>query len=277
MSSQSKTQLNPYEAAALTRLLVGFCLGRGSICVYSRSYVLQIPHKKRHGDYVDYQWRRLCQFIPTVKPPKLIAMKGADSTEDPSTGQWRLRVSSRWFETAYNLLYPRQEGYGNTDRLFTITPEALSLVGAEALGCLWADRARVFRGKERMRGQLNVSRISFEQAQLVDEWIRRLTGAGGRLDHSQTHHGRPMLYYQHDELVMLLSALRPTWMGQSACLADKFALPPTVQDPSQSFSPSLRLEEPYVPPVRRRHGASRRKLPEIFNPANPPVLNQRGA
>lgn len=220
MTTPPTVYLNPYEAAALTRLVMSYCLGKGSICVYSRSYVLQLPQPKRYGDYSRYQWRRLCQFIPTAKEPKFVPMKSNDSL-----GQWRLRISSRWFETAYNLLYPLEHAEADGYRLFRLNRDVLGMLGAEAIASIWADRARLIASGSGHRAQLNLSRLDFEQAELIADWIAALTGAHSRLGESARNPGAPMLFYSPQDLARLLVALRPTWMAQANCLERKFQLP----------------------------------------------------
>ena len=204
---------------------MSFCLGKGSICLYSRSYVLQIAQPNRCGPYSDYQWRRIVQFIPSAKPPKFHPMDPAHTDPATSKGQWRLRLSSRWFETAYNLLYPQSHADPRGFRPFRIQPAALELLGAEAIGCLWADRGRLIRNTRYLRGQLNLARISWEEAELVRDWIARLTGAHAKLDGSTRNAEAAMLFYGEDAMRELLAALRPQWVSQAPCLAAKFQPP----------------------------------------------------
>lgn len=210
---QGRPVLTPDESAALTRLVLSYCLGRGSICLCSRSYSLQLHQPQRHADYTAYQWRRLRQYLPNTKEPRYYPTSGA-----AHTGQWRLRVSSKYFETAYHLLYP--------DGL-RLTSAVLELLGAEAIGALWADRGRVLMTKNAnfCNGRLGLSRYTFAEAELLHEWIRRLTGADGRVHHSPRDAQAPMLYYDSLATERLVTALRSTWMAQAPCLARKFRLP----------------------------------------------------
>jgi len=145
--SQTRARLNPDESAALTRLVLSYCLGRGSICLCSRTYSLQLHQPSAHKEYTHYQWRRLRQFLPTTKEPKYHPTGDGKA----GTGQWRLRVSSKSFETAFHLLYP--DG-------FRLSSAVLELLGAEAIGALWADRGRVLmtRGANYCNGRLHLSR-----------------------------------------------------------------------------------------------------------------------
>lgn len=260
MTTTAQVRLNPYESAALTRLVMAFCLGKGSICLYSRSYVLQIGQPLRCGDYSRYQWRRLCQFIPSAKEPALYALDGNEPAQ-ASKGQWRLRVSSRWFETAYNMLYPLSGMDDTGFRPFRIEPPTLELLGAEAIAALWADRGRLLVGGKRLRGQMNLSRVSFEEAELVRDWISRLTGCHAEIDHSPRNGNAPMLFFDREAVLGLLQALRPTWMAQASCLASK-------------FQPSEELKLPPAAPSRRRitprPPGKKRPLPP--RPDIPPLL-----
>jgi len=282
MAGTPRTILNPYESAALTRLVMSFCLGKGSLCLYSRCYVLQIAQPNRAGDYAHYQWRRICQFIPTAKAPRFHPLGESAPGEEDSRGQWRLRITSRWFETAYNLLYPQAGADPHTGfRPFRVEQPALELLGAEAIASLWADRGRVLRGSGALKGQLNLSRISFEEAELLAAWIARLTGANGEVDRSPRNPHVPMLFLEQDDLLAMLQALRPTWMGQAPCLLGKFQPeppPPSKAGPRRSRRRQLALaatlesgpvENPPVPAERKRN----RRIPAP-RPLLPPLLNQ---
>lgn len=210
---QNRPMLNPDEGAALTRLVLSYCLGRGSICLCSRSYSLQLHQPGKHGEYTAYQWRRLRQYLPTTKEPRYYPTNAASNT-----GQWRLRVSSKYFETAHRLLYP--------DGL-RLSSAVLELLGSEAIGALWADRGRVLLTKNAnyCNGRLSLSRYSFAEAELLHEWIHRLTGANGRVHHSPRDVNAPMLYYDSLATEQLIAALSGTWMAQAPCLARKFRTP----------------------------------------------------
>lgn len=212
--TQQRTPLNPDESAALTRLVLAYCLGRGSICLCSRSYSLQLHQPKAHGDYTHYQWRRLRQFLPAIKEPRYHPT-GDGSGE---TGQWRLRVSSLYFETAYRLLYP--DG-------FRLSSSVLELLGSEAIATLWADRGRVLmgRGAVHCNGRLNLSRFQPEEAELINEWIYRLTGAEGRLQAAPRPPHGPLLSYDSPATEVLIASLGSTWHAQAPCLERKFRRP----------------------------------------------------
>lgn len=240
--SASRTRLNPDESAALTRLVLSYCLGRGSICLSSRSYSLQLHQPKAHGDYTHYQWRRLRQFLPSIKEPRYYptadSRGGATSAADGgSTGQWRLRVSSLSFETAYNLLYP--DG-------FNLSSSVLELLGSEAIASLWADRGRVLMSRDAVHcnGRLNLSRYRLDEAELINEWIYRLTGAEGRLQASSRPPFGPMLSYDSLATESLIASLGSTWMAQAECLSRKFR------------RPQRHHRERLTQVVPRRHGPS---------------------
>ena len=277
--SQTRARLNPDESAALTRLVLSYCLGRGSICLCSRTYSLQLHQPSAHMEYTHYQWRRLRQFLPTTKEPKYHPTGDSKA----GTGQWRLRVSSKSFETAFHLLYP--DG-------FRLSSAVLELLGAEAIGALWADRGRVLmtRGANYCNGRLNLSRYSFEEAQLVAEWIYKLTGTEGRLHHSPRSVDAPMLYYDSLATEGLIAALRGTWMAQAECLARKFRTPDRFLRDSRAGGHERLQAEMLMPQVltrrapgsllQRREGGGRR-VPgtshDLPRPEGPPLLRQEVA
>lgn len=209
--------ITPDESAALTRLALSYCLGKGSICLVSRSFSLQIAHPKSEREYAYYQWRRLCQYLPRTKEPKFHEINDGICKE--GSGQWRLRVGSRWFETAWRLLY----GTGS----FYVDSTVLDLLGVEALAALWADKGRVqlTRNGNFCTGRLNLSRYSWESADAVHTWIRSLTGASGTIHHSPYSADAPMLYYDNEATIVMMRNLSSTWMSQADCLRRKFRLP----------------------------------------------------
>lgn len=241
---QNRPVLNPDEGAALTRLVLSYCLGRGSICLCSRSYSLQLHQPKRHGDYTAYQWRRLRQYLPTTKEPKYYPTSGTSHT-----GQWRLRVSSKYFETAFHLLYP--DG-------FHLSSAVLELLGSEAIGALWADRGRVLMTKRSnyCNGRLNLSRYTFAEAELLYEWIHRLTGADGRVHHNPRDITAPMLYYDSLATERLIHALRGTWMAQAPCLERKFRTPQRPAHLMPKDSAERLQAEMMMPQLQTRRSAT---------------------
>lgn len=262
-----RVALNPDDAAALTRLVLGYCLGRGSVGLASRSYALQLHQPARHETYIRYQWSRLRQFLPGMKPPVFI-------TKDPDrqSGQWRVRTSSRHFETAHRLLYP--------DGL-KITSELLELLGGEAMAALWADRGWVNRsGEHYIQGRLNLSRFGFADAELLQQWIQRLTGADCRLDHGPRSDRHPMLVFSGQSTRELLQALNRTWMAQAPCLSYKFEvppLPPHTRAPRVvgNALPSLRARGEQALPLVATGGAvlqqrAPRRVPDQFSGAKTP-------
>lgn len=262
--AQSRPKLNPDEGAALTRLVLSYCLGRGSISLCSRTYSLQLHQPKAHQDYVHYQWRRLRQFLPTTREPRYYPSDGGDG----GTGQWRLRVSSKSFETAFHLLYPKG---------FLLSSAVLELLGAEAIAALWADRGRVIltRGAHYCNGRLNLSRYKFEEAELVLEWIARLTGSQGQLHHGPRSTEAPMLYYDSEATENLINAVRSTWMAQAECLERKFKTPRRFLRDVIGSERDLRQATLMLPQVRPRRASGpllqRRESPGRRIPGHPPA------
>lgn len=265
--SQQRVVLNPVEAAALTRLVLAYCLGRGSLCLCSRSYSLQLHQPRANMDYTHYQWRRLRQFLPNTKAPRYVPVKGGDSR----AGQWRLRVSSKYFETAFKLLYP--DGC-------QISAAVLELLGAEAIAAIWADRGRILvtRGRNYCTGRLNLSRFTFEEAELIAQWISRLTGSGSTLHHGPRSFDAPMLYFDPEATANLMQAVADTWMAQAPCLEKKFKLPTSrrVLLPRETLAAELMMPPPTV-----KSGSGllkrNRRIPALPRPNDPPLLRARPA
>lgn len=212
MPSPAKMQAD--EAAALTRLVISYCLGRGLLSRPSGHISFCVHHPPEREDYAHYQWKRMKQLIPNCKEPSYVPSYNPDSR--PGGGSWRLRVGSRWFETAWNLLY--SDGY------FHVGSHVLELVGAEAIAALWADRGRIqwSRRSKEWIGRLSLLRYPWDSAQMVHDWIYTLTGALGRIGHHPNNHDTPMIHYPQEELVKLLSGLSHTWMAQAPSLEDVF-------------------------------------------------------
>jgi hypothetical protein len=288
-----RVRLNPSETAALTRLVLSYCLGRGSICLCSRSYSLQLHQPKAHMDYIHYQWRRLRQFLPETREPRYHPVAGGDDTS--RAGQWRLRVSSKYFETAFQLLYPIDQGApvqtGETPiRHFQVSSAVLELLGAEAIASLWADRGRILttRGANYATGRLNLSRFSFEQAELIGNWIRTLTGCEATLDHGPRSFEAPMLYYDWAATEHLIKALTGTWMSQADCLQRKFTVPSGFQRSGRASLREKLQAEMLMPATlsrrapgsllqKRRDGGGRR-VPGAASeprPEHPPAIKQQ--
>jgi hypothetical protein len=186
---------------------------------------LQIAHPFAEEDYVHYKWRRLCQYLPSAKPPRLYeqagSLQGESGPGSPDAGQWRIRVGSRHFALARNLLYP--DGPGSAIR---ITSEPLELMGGEGIALLWADRGRIrwSSGGAFSQGRLNLSRFDWHSASLIAEWIGTISGAHGQIAPNPRHQEAPMLFFDHLAISRLLDVLSDTWVAQAACLKKRFTL-----------------------------------------------------
>ena len=175
--------LNPPERAALTRLALAYALGRGSICLVSRSWMLQLYHPELHKDLAFYQWQRIRELLPYCREPKRFVRttaRGKDEDETAAGGgaELRMRVSSLHLQVAYQLLYPN--GAGFSPRL---TTDVLGILGAEAMVSLWADRGRLLKPKRSsmVTGILSLSRYDFSSAEAIRQWIGAITGATPQL------------------------------------------------------------------------------------------------
>ena len=222
MSKPAMAYLSPFDASAFTRVVMSFCLGKGTICMYSRSYVLQISQRQNRKDYAFYQARRLRQFLSAVKPARYQVL--GTSAKDPSKhiGEWRIRVASRYLLTAFNILYPQQ---AEEQRKFVITPPALEALGLEALACLWADRATVERKVSGPRARLSFGRQSHDEVELLADWCERLTNVRPELaPHRTSMKLGPSLIFKGDGIYTVLEAMQTQWHASAPCLADKFQL-----------------------------------------------------
>lgn len=242
--------LSPPETAALTRLVLGFCIGRGSLCLVTRSISLQCYQPRAHEDYSFYQWRRLCQFLPRVHQPRLHENVTGKLIENPEesddAAQWRMRTSSKHFRVAFTLLYPHGSGRG-----IQLTSDALSLLGAEAIASLWADRGRLVqgRGQPHVQGRLNLSRYDWGSAGCIAQWIQSLTGACSQIASNPRSKRSPMLFFDHSSIARLLGQLGDTWMAQAGCLRPKFALPAADEFREQLMRERLSSLPLNAPPV----------------------------
>jgi hypothetical protein len=221
--------MNPPESAALTRLVIAYCLGRGSLCLGKRTLVLQLYHPARFEEYAFYQWRRVRRFLPACKPPRLhehaTGRVICPDTDPIERAQWRLRASSVHLRTAMNLLYPLGSSRG-----LEITSDALSLVDTEAAASLWADRGRLLKRQSSScaEGRLNLSRFSFGSAATIAQWLSQLTGSQPILAPSPRYPTSPMLFFDHSQMARFLGALGETWMASAPGLAVKFSLPAAI-------------------------------------------------
>lgn len=218
--------LAPPERAALTRLALSYALGRGSICLVSRSWMLQLYQPELHRDYAFYQWQRLREFLPYCKEPKRFvrpSTKGKDAEEALAGGaEWRLRVSSLHLEVSFRLLYPQGSKGGAR-----LTTDVLSLVGAEAMASLWADRGRLLRPKRGtlVTGLLALNRYDWGSAEAIRQWIESITGAAAQLGPNPRNRRHPALHFDHTQITRFIGMIRDTWHANAGCLSRKFALP----------------------------------------------------
>jgi hypothetical protein len=218
-------ELSSVESAALTRLAIGFCLGRGSICTVTRSLCLQTYQPKALQDYANYQWRRLAAFLPKLAEPKLHEARSGkklgpdDEPEEGACAQWRIRAYSRNFAVAQRLLYPNGTRVG-----VHLTGDCLSLLGAEAMAALWADRGRLVRvrGAGPLQGRLNLRRYSWGSAAVIQQWINSICGIGAIVARSSYNPTSPMLFMEHRDVCRFLGLLEGTWQAQAHCLQSRF-------------------------------------------------------
>jgi len=262
-----KISLSSAESAALTRLVIAYCLGRGSLCYVSRSISLQISHAYGEEDYILYKWRRLCQYLPATSAPHLYRLgRASEEEEEAEFGQWRLRVGSRHFALARNLLYPDGASKG-----IRLTSEPLELVGSEGIAALWGDRGWINYNRSTgfNRGRLNLSRYDWSSAALVAEWIGTITGAHGQLLPNPRLPEAPMLFFDQLAICRLMDVLGGTWMAQASCLRERFQI--RGQELRREAEMRQRLSAQMIADgeageLPRRHGKKRRGLPIVLPP-----------
>ncbi len=261
--------LSPPEIAGLTRLALSFSLGRGSICVVTRSFSLQLYQPRSAEDYIWYQWRRLAVFLPTIRQPRLheavTGLADEDGSLDGKAAQWRLRVSSVHLQAAWRMLHPSGPAnplQGSNNAPLLITPECLSMLGIEAMAALWADRGRLHqpRGNPHAQGRLNLSRYDWASAATIQRWISHLAGADSKLAENPRSSGAPMLFFEHSELAKLLGQMSDTWMAQAGCLERKFRTQESREWSEEMLAQRLSVYMPEVPEPQ-----------EVLNDAGSPV------
>lgn len=256
------TPLSPPEIAGLTRLALSFALGRGSVCPVTRSFSLQLYQPHSAEDYIWYQWRRISVFLPKTKPPRLHeALSGTaidPQEKDDKAAQWRLRVSSIHLQVARRLLYPQPNSSQPQ-----ITSDALSLLGVEAMACLWADRGRLVqpRGNPHAQGRLNLSRYDWRSAATFQQWIAALAGAHGQVAANPRNPASPMLFFDHQAVTTLIGMMGETWMANASCLKARFQLKAAREWSEQMLGERLAAYTP--PPVDLAEELNRPIIPKL--------------
>lgn len=252
----ARVHLSPDQSVALTRQVLAFCLGKGSMAYYSRAWSFSITHPKPLLEYAHYQRSRLLRLVPTIRPPLWVKRRDASATE--TDGGYQLRFSSIYLETAYMLAYPNGE--------YRISSGILEMLGAEAIACLWADRGRIKIHKQRNTavGLLLLQRHEFDAAELIHDWIFTLTGARARIGRNRATAHMPALWYTTDQLEKLMAALAHTWPAKAECLMPKFyrpAMSPEVLFSKPSFKPVASVAAVLTPPSIRRASRLAYRLP----------------
>lgn len=209
--------MSPSEAAALTRLVLSYCLGRGSITAQSRSWVLKINQSSHREAVAAHEWEQLREFLPTIKPYKWVP--GYSDRAAPGAGNWQVRVSSRYFETAHNLLY--------SNGFYVIRSSILELLGAEAIAALWADRGELLEAINRkgVLGKLTLNRYDFKGAECVRDWLYTLTGAKTWMSHVSYAPTTPVLEFDRQSMTQLMESIAHTWYAKTPVLRRQFDVP----------------------------------------------------
>jgi hypothetical protein len=209
--------LCPSTAAALTRAVLPFCLGRGSISVFSRSYNLSLQHPRERREVAWHQRSRLLAYLPRMKEPRWVPSTATGARQE--AGWWRLRVANASLETAWRLLYHSGS--------YSITEEILEILGIDAIASLWADRGSLKSRANRSicTGRLNLVRHGFPSAQLIHDWIYTHTGVTGSIIRSPHSGDVPVIRYDTDAVEALMQRLQHTWYAKEETLRAVFRTP----------------------------------------------------
>lgn len=115
------------------------------------------------------------------------------------TKVYRFRIASFQLEPLWRLLHPR--GYRE------ITSALVELLGARAAAWLWSENVRIL-SEEKSDGGAVLRRVgqTGEEAEIVSEWLARLTGARSEIS---TKKRTPRLLFDRGNKELLQTALHP--------------------------------------------------------------------
>lgn len=119
-----------------------------------------------------------------------------------AAGQYRFRVSSNRLRPVYNLLYPRKRR--------EISQTLLEMLGGHAAGWLWAAGATNYPDGSSCLGKVGHSE---EEAQLISDWLKMLTGAESTISDALPGSSRqslsPLLSFHPSDGAKIRQALLP--------------------------------------------------------------------
>ncbi len=173
--------------AADVRGLLGLLVGDGSLVPYrtpSGGYIqLTLTAGASESAFLEEKVEEFKQFIFTRA--KIVPYKTKPRNSGKSTQILRFRVSTNKLRPVYNLLYPIGEKQ--------LTRTTLDLLGAQAAAWLWAEGARPNKDGSVLLGRVGQT---FEESQLIGNWLSMLTGAEGSIDEDYV---RPRILFDSEQ------------------------------------------------------------------------------
>lgn len=173
--------------AADVRGLLGLLVGDGSLVPYrtpSGGYIqLTLTAGATESAFLEEKVEEFKQFIFTRA--KIVPYKTKPRNSGKSTQILRFRVSTNKLRPVYNLLYP----IGDKQ----LTRTTLDLLGAQAAAWLWAEGARPNKDGSVLLGRVGQT---FEESQLIGNWLSMLTGAEGSIDEDYV---RPRILFDPEQ------------------------------------------------------------------------------
>lgn len=173
--------------AADVRGLLGLLVGDGSLVPYrtpSGGYIqLTLTAGATESAFLEEKVEEFKQFIFTRA--KIVPYRTKPRNNGKSTQILRFRVSTNKLRPVYNLLYPIGEKQ--------LTRTTLDLLGAQAAAWLWAEGARPNKDGSVLLGRVGQT---FEESQLIGNWLSMLTGAEGSIDEDYV---RPRILFDPEQ------------------------------------------------------------------------------
>ena len=182
--------------AADVRGLLGLLVGDGSLVPYrtpSGGYIqLTLTAGATESAFLEEKVEEFKQFIFTRA--KIVPYRTKPRNSGKSTQILRFRVSTNKLRPVYNLLYPIGEKQ--------LTRTTLDLLGAQAAAWLWAEGAKPMKD-----GSVLLSRVgsTFEESQLIANWLTMLTGAEGSIDEAYI---RPRILFKAEQAQKVRETLK---------------------------------------------------------------------
>lgn len=179
------------------RGLLALLLADGSLVPYRSpggGYVqLTLTAGLNESAFLEEKVAEFRHFIPT--DAQIAHYTTTPRANGKTTMVLRFRVSTNKLRPIYNLLYPGGER--------TITRSALDLLGGTAAAWMWAEGARRQRDNSFQLARVGTT---YEEAELIGQWLTMLTGADSRIDEERV---RPRLLFSAAQAAKIQEALLP--------------------------------------------------------------------